>query len=223
MLIVCASASSTHGLTTTARLRDLLGTTATSDDSHMGDLVLRASDWAERHLGYPLLAQVYSETLPAYGGLNLVLSRTPVRGVLRVFDATDTGSATEIKSSEYRIEDRDAGFLSRNAGWEWTAQQSVKLSEYVVPGAETRPYLVEYVAGYALDGLDTGSEAWTTKATSTARDLPYDVEQAVLEKTREFYEGGGGVTSKRVGDLAITYSEGPGPAEKLLGPWRRYA
>lgn len=235
MLQVCVSASSTEGLSRTCELRDALGTTATSDDALMNRSILRATAWAERYVGQPLQAQVYQETLAAYGGRDLMVSRTPVRAVLRLFDSTATSEGAELTSTEYRLEDADAGLIGRDKGFSWTADElfsggtfNVGLVGAILPVRPRRPWLVEYEAGFVFPEAATSNGIWSTAGgtTSTGATLPFEIEQAVLLKAREFYEGSAdGVSSKRVGDLAITYrseAEGMGEAEKLLAPWRRY-
>lgn len=219
---VCVSATSTEGLTTTTAFRQWLGSTATSDDSAQQWSILRASSWAESQLGYPAAVQVYSEIVPAFGTRELLLSRVPVRRVLRVFDSTTTSGANSYTSSEYRIEDADAGILTRDQGYAWTAFSYVGASDTVIPGSERRPWLVEYVAGW---GGAAGATA-TCISTSTGAMLPYAVEQAVLLKAREFYQADGNVVSKKIGDLSITYATlGSGrpvdPALEALRPFLR--
>ena len=222
MLWVCATASSTDGASRTCELRDALGTTATSDDERHRVLLLRATAWAEGELGRPLLAQVYSESVAAYGGRRLALSRYPLRAVLRMFDSTATCDATEFTSTDYVVEDAEAGLLARDAGWSWTNRGaaaetcfSLGLTKSYLPGREERPWLVEYVAGYVFPEAATCSEVWTTAGgtTSTARSLPHDLEQAVLLKAQRWVGGGQDVTSRRVGDLGVTYA-GPGEREE---------
>lgn len=203
-------------------------TTSTADGTldglYVTDLISRASEWAETYIGYPLVAQVYSETVRAAGGRHLMLGRTPIRYVLRVFDSSSTCEAIELTSTDYRVEDPDAGLLSRDAGFQWSNVQETFLVPYAMPNMDRKPWLVEYAAGYLLTGAATSDTIYSTVSTSTGRDLPYDVEQAVVSRVLEWYEGAAGVTSKRVGDLAITYSESAGSeAERLLRPWRRSA
>jgi hypothetical protein len=235
MLQVCTSASSTDGaLTTTANLRLLLGEAASTstNEVYYQSLIVRASRWLEQRLGYPPLAQTYLETVPAYGGQNLMLSRTPIRTVLRFFDSTSTDSATEYCSTDYRLEDADAGFLSRDAGFSWTAGERYYLGKTIVANSELKPWMVEYIAGWqAVDTATTGanySTAGVYGATSTVRDFPEDLEQAVLLKAAEFARPvpASGVQSESVGDLSRTYF-GKGnyrsEAEDLLAPYRRMA
>lgn len=235
-LAVTVSASSTDGaLSDTASLRQLLGITTDptgAQEAYHRALLRRASVWATNFVGYPLLLQKYQECVPAYGHRNLMLSRTPLRTILRVFDATDTGTATEYCSTDYRVQDKDAGFLSRDRGFDWTAGVTYGLDAHVVPQSEREPWLVEYQAGYVYPALSTSSVIWSTAGvggtTSTARTLPEDIEQAVLLKAVELFQAQpGNVQSKQVGDLAITYVNSKftyrSEAEDLLEPYRRMA
>ena len=232
MLVTCVSASSTENrphLTTLQRVAAALGVTTstadgTLDGAYVHDLISLASEWAETYVGYPLVAQVYSETVRGSGGRHLLLGRTPIRYMLRVFDSSSTCEASELKSTEYRVEDAEAGLLSRDIGFLWSNVQETFLVPFARPNMDRKPWLVEYAAGYLLTGAATSDTIYSTVSTSTGRDLPYDVEQAVVSRVLEWYEGAAGVTSKRVGDLAITYSESAGSeAERLLMPWRRMA
>ena len=240
MLTICSSTTELDFTTTGAVMMELFKSTTTANvDStqqitYLGTLIRRASAWAERYVQRPLGLQVYSETLPAAGDNVLMLSRRPVVAVLRMFDATATGSATEFCSTDYRVEDAEAGFLGRDAGFAWTAQRAYSAGDFnlgltsaVLPGRVERPWLVEYAAGYVpIGGVTTSSENWSTAgpngATTTGRTLPDDVEQAVILKVKEWWEGVSGVESERVGDLAVSYArgEGPSPAEALLAPYR---
>lgn len=232
MLTVCTS-STQADLTTTQTVLDVLGASATSgtaDFSLMALLVSRASDATRTYLGYEPLLQTYLETVPAYGGLRLMLSRTPIRAVLRFFDSTSSCTASAICSSEFRIADEDAGFLDRDAGWTWSAGQNWALTNYVVPNSELRPWMIEYAAGWIFP--QTCSTGYGT--TSTGRDLPYDIEMAVIETAKTWFlarQSDSTIRSKTVGDLSISYATEscgsgaalPTLARNLLAPWRRQA
>lgn len=219
MLSVCTSATSTDGelLSTGSSLRSILGATSTTNADLFAlqtDLVKRASRWLEgpQGLGYPCQVQTYLETVPAFGGQHLMLSRTPVRCILRMFDSTSTASATEYCSTNYRLEDADAGLLSRDLGWNWTAGERYYLGKAIVPNSELKPWMVEYVAGWTYNGLTTDSQNYSTGgiggSTSTGRTFPDDLEQAVLLKAAEWARSGAGagISSESVGDLSVTYA-----------------
>lgn len=223
-------ASTDYDLTTTSAVKALLGTTATSDDATISALIRSASRWAETFVGYPLSLATYQETVAAYGRRNLMLSRTPVRAVGRLFSTTSTEDESQVYTSEYRVEDRDAGLLSQDAGWPWSVPSYHDLSLRPLAGEEFKPWLVEYVAGYTYGGLTTDSVNWSTEAgtTSTGRTLPEDLEHAIKLRVVEMYSGAEGVTSEKLGDLEVNYSSlRTDPAtelsipEKLLGPYKR--
>ncbi|MCR4375683.1 MAG: hypothetical protein NUW22_12620 [Acidobacteria bacterium] len=226
-LTVCTSATSTDGaLSTTANLRVILGATSTAADTDAAQqmAIVRASRWADSYLRYPILSQVYSESLAAYGGRTLLLGRTPIRAILRVFDSTTTCEATSYSSTEVWVDDAEAGTLQRGAaGFAWTAQTAWGAGSYVPPMSEQRTWLVEYQAGYVYP--ETSSTEYGT--TSTGRTLPEDLEYGVLLKAAELYQQDGDIQSQSIGDLSITYrSEGLGsdprtPAERALAPYRR--
>lgn len=245
-LFVCASSTDPDYCTTGDVMHILFGSTTTGvvtttqEIDQIGRLVRRASAWADQHVGYPLGASLYQETVPAKGGRYLVLSRTPIRSVLRMYDATDTGNATAVCSTEFRVENPEAGFLSRDIGFAWTQLEystggdfNLGLTGYLHPGMETRPWLVEYVAGYIpLNGVSTDSEAYSTAGpngtTTTATNLPDDIRQAVAIRAAELQSNPLGVSLRRVGDLQVNYrSAGPlevgrlSEAESLLMPYRR--
>lgn len=222
---VCVSASSTQGLTTVDTFRGWLGSSATCDDLVQQLTILRASRWVETILGYPTPVQVYSETAPGFGGRELLLSRTPILRVLRVFDSTTTCEANVYTSSQYRIEDAEAGILSMDGGFLWTALIGPGVADHVVPGSEQRKWLVEYVAGWTPPAGSTAT--CSNYSTSTGPTLPGDIEQAVLMKAKEMYQGDANVASKAIGDLRIDYAVGRSsgdpfdPARALLRPFQR--
>ena len=241
MLTVCVSSTDVTVVSTGDIMLVVLGSTSTGavsttqDIEYIGRLATRASAWAETYLGYPLTLQVYSETLGGFGGREVMLSRTPLVRVLRFFDATDTCEATAICSTDFRVEDAAAGLLSRDGGWRWTNDRmesetcfNLGLSPAYLPGRETRPWLIEYVAGYRVTGstvtcmgVSSGDDAYTTGAT-----LPDDILQGVAVRAAELYSNPMGVMSRRVGDLAVTYgsaAEGPTGAAAMLEPYRRWA
>jgi len=229
--VVCVSATSTDGaLAASCSLRSVLGATSTDADTvaYHQALLVRASRWAESYIGRPLLSQVYSEKVAGYGAPSLLLAHRPIRAVLRMFGTTATCDATQITSTEIWIDDAEVGTLTRPEGFAWTALAANEMAVGVAPGTETKPWLVEYQAGYI--GID-GMESTDGGTTSTERTLPEDIEQAVLMKAAELAVRGGsvGVSSKKVGDLSITYDSQiasmtganvRSEAEELLRPYR---
>jgi hypothetical protein len=231
----------------------LLGTTATStaNDALYAGYIRAATRWAESYVGYPLSVQSYRESIASFGSLRLRVARTPLRAVTGFFTATDTGTAGAFLTTEYRV-DADPGFLTRvgDYGFEWSIQTQGDL-ETRPTGYEPEPWLVDYVAGWTRNGLDTGSANWSTQqgTTDTGRTLPEDVEEAVLQRASALTiqantarsaasVGVAGVASERIDDLEVNYRSASddrvavsqsgalasaAPYEILLDPYRRLA
>lgn len=218
MLHVCSS-STEESFTSLDAVQEVIGAPST-DEPLLDRLITRASRWAETYLGYPLGVQIYAETVPGFGARNLMLSRTPIRGLTRVLDSTATSGASDY-STQCRIEDPLAGFLSRDEGWEWTAVRGQEISDFPIPASETRPWYVTYESGWTFAGR-VSTEGGTT---STGRTLPEDIEAGIIEKVIELYERQGNVASKKIGDLSVNYrtESKDGPAERWLAPYRRPA
>jgi len=231
MLTVCTSSTSPD-YTTLQRLKEELNITDTKDHELLERLITGASQWAEQYTGRTFGLEIYQETVGGFGRRNLMLSRYPIRSVLRLFNTTSTETATELLSSEYRVQDAEAGFLSRDQGWKWNVAGASGPSGFG-PGlnpldpdpsfGEQEPWLVEYSAGYVGPLGKNSTEDGTT---STAQSLPRTIEQAVIFKAREWFlqsKRDPSVLSRKVGDLAVTYrSDGKGPAEMLLDSYRRF-
>lgn len=236
MLHTCV-ASTDPDLTTTGALKArILGATATStmEDAYFSALIRAASRWAESYIGYPLTLASYRETLPSYGTRTLRVARTPLRSISALYAATDTGEGSDatVNSSEFRVEDRDAGLISRDEGWVWTAPLEWELEARPQAGQEWRPWMVDYAAGYTYAGVSTDSPHYSTEkgTTSTGRTLPEDIEEAVILKAMTLSDGGGEVSGERLGDLQVNYRSGgvdrsgqplPPPFEMILDPYRR--
>lgn len=232
MSLVITARTTDERLTSLAALKGELGiaSSATSADDRLGAILDRASAWAQTYVGYPLVVRAYRETVPGFGRRNLMLARTPVRAVRALYFGTDTGTAQQIPSTEFDV-DEGPGFLARPSGWDWSVPAVQDLTVRPQPGEELRPWLVDYVAGYALAGISTDSPLWSTEkgTTSTERTLPADIEEAVLLRAARTYRGLETVTAKSVGDLSITYAYArtlgkvADPAEDRLNPYRRSA
>ena len=242
MLVTCVSATDEVFCTCGDVLYLLYGATTTAaagstqEIEAAGRAARRASALAESVIGQPLGLQVYSETLAAAGDLSLVVSRAPLVRVLRLFDSTATSEANEFGPDDYRVEDAAAGILSRDRGWHWTAQRALRetpfslgLEPAYLPSRDQRPWLVEYIAGYRIAGstvtcmgVSSGHDAYTTGAT-----LPDDLVQAVAVQAAYQQSNPMGVTSRRVGDLAVEYgSAGPAggaPAGVAPAAWSTFS
>lgn len=233
MLTVCTSSTSdlAVGLDT---VKAALGLTGSTEDVYLTGAIRRATAAAESYLGYSLGLEVYAESVAGYGDGRLMVSRTPVRTLLRLFDSTSTETATEYGSTSYRVEDPAAGLITftNDTAFAWTVPWDVSAAggSFPAPRSEDRSYLVEYRAGYTLEGSsDTG---WGATACSTGRTLPYDIEDAVLDQVVTGFRSRARdplILSRKVGDLSVTYADVTtneragltAKARALLAPHRR--
>jgi hypothetical protein len=196
-----------------------MGTTSTADDTEQQNVLNRALSIVEGYLGYPLRRTVYSETVAGYGSNELQLSRLPVLAVESVYYSTDL-----IESTSYAIDRPMAGILSRDLGWTWTAGLQYELAGHVAPNSELKPFTAVYEAGYCMNG--STASGWLT----TGEPVPYEIEAALLATANSIYKGrnrDGAVSSKRIGDLSITYETGqasgiPSAAANMIQHLRRF-
>lgn len=225
LLTVCSTATG-EMLVSVADVKEALAITDAQHDEALTRFVRRASSRIETYIGRPLFDQVYSVVLPSYGGPILQLPRHPVRSVLRIFDGTDTGaSSVELTSTEYMI-DYERGQLSRVGGWPWTYTAYTDVAPFPEPNEEYPRWLVEFSAGYVpAGGKDSGSTQDGTTATGTT--VPMDLQEAAISLTRSTWFARtreSGITSKRVGELSITYGSPtgsiPNEVAAIVAPYR---
>lgn len=221
-LSVCASATD-GGLVSLTNLKEALSITDTANDALLTRMIARSSRRIETYLGRTLGVQVYRAVLPAYGRTKLRLPAYPVRHVFKVWDGTDTGSGSEIQSTQYTL-DAKAGFVQRDEGFAWTFQTKPDVIAFPEPGQEYGRYLVEFSAGYILSAGKTSTDDGTT---TTGVTLDADLEEACIMLTRNNWFTrlqASTVTGKRVGELAISYGQTQGglssEVESILAPYR---
>lgn len=227
MIVTVLTSATSDKLTTVADVKDAMDLTDNAADQTLDRFIGRASRRIQRYIGRELGVQQYQAVMESYGGINLQLPAYPVRAILRIFDGTDTGTATAISSTEYRL-DAKLGLLNRDIygwPWSWTQRQDIVLYE-PEPGREYKRYLVEFSAGYILPGGKDSGSTWDG-TTATGPTLDADIQDACIELTRSLYlsrDRQPGVQSERVGDLSITYTTGaddlPASVLEIIKPLR---
>lgn len=225
MLLTVLTSATGEMLVSLADVKEAMDVTDAAYDESLTRFIRRASSRIETYVGRPLLDQVYRAAVPSYGTAVLQLPRYPIRSVLRVFDGTDTGTGTELSSTEYRVI-LDKGQLYKDSGWAWTYVTRPDVAPFPEPGMEYPRWMVEWSAGYVpAGGKDTGSTEDGT--TSTGCTVPMDMQDAAITLTRDLWFGRAqqsNVVSKRVGDLSITYGQPAGVVSDevaaMLQPYR---
>jgi hypothetical protein len=207
-------------LTLAATLAGELGVDAA--DSRLPRLIAAASDACRQHMGRSRVhySSAYTENVAGFGRRRLVLELTPLITITSV-----TGpDGTTVPSTEYSIDDPEAGLLLRDVLWPNTALvRGGLLYKDLDPGTEKKSIAVVYVGGWVTPA-QFASGGWP----GPARSLPYDVEQAAIVVATAMYRGGGAdprVQSESLGDYSVTYWQGgagiPEQAQALLGPYTR--
>ena len=168
--------------------------TSTAFDEQIDDLLVMASDAVRAHCDRLFETQVYSETLPGDGSQILVLSHRPI---ISISSVALSGSLI----TDYAIQDKEAGFLYREAGWQWTiAAYAGTLGPQPVPSGFLNDFTVVYKAGYNLPG-DTATDTGVL-------NLPGSVEKATLDTVKSWF--------KSRSEVADVRSKKIGPFEKEL-------
>jgi hypothetical protein len=175
-----------------------VGTTSTGDDDKITAALRQATSLVEGYVGYPLRRQVYEETIGGYGGNELLVGRSPL---LAIESITYAGELVDPSSYDFN----SAGLIYRELGWPWTAGLEYDLMPHVIPKSEARTYTVVYESGFCVNG--STADGWLT----TGESVPEDIQAALVSTTSLLYKGAGrdpSVTSKKIGDLSITYQSG---------------
>ena len=107
-----------------------------------------------------------------------------------------------MDSTNYEVENADAGFIRRiTGGWAWTTRSAGGVTHDPLAGAEESLYTVTYTGGYVTP-QQAADDAELT------RDLPYDIERAVIDMVKALYWGRGrdpGVRGKSVSRASVQY------------------
>jgi uncharacterized phiE125 gp8 family phage protein len=225
MLQVLVTATSDL-LVSVADVKESMDLTDAVNDTKLARFIGRASARIDAYCHRTFLLQTYRALLPAYGGERLLLPCAPVRAVLAVYDGTDTGTARQLSATEYTV-DKQNGWIEYESGWPWSAQSRPEVAPFPEPNSEVARYIVDWSAGYVpLNGTTATGDG----ATSTGCTIPLDLQEAAISLTRSRWLSrtrDQAISSKRVGELSITYkadaveSAGlPVEVRDLLAPYR---
>lgn len=155
MAITVSTTARSFRLTRKEYVKLLLGISASTDDELLDALIDGASAAIRSYCNREFVRQAYTETLSGFGGIHLMLERTPIVTVSAVSRNGDV-------VTDYSIAKRDAGWLYRQAGWLWDVQVWPGLSGgggfldfgSPLPRQEEPLVSVDYVAGYISPAED---------------------------------------------------------------------
>lgn len=187
-------------LTTVARMESELGISSAS--AVLEPLIEEASASFQRECGRNFYrGSAVVEKVKGSGGSRLSLRRhVPLVSITSiVLDDGDTSST--VSASDYEIEDASAGFVRRISGrWAFTGQASTDITRDLLAGTEEPLYVVTYAGGYITPKQEDGGDG--------TRDLPYDIERAVIDMVKALYYArrrDTGVSSKSVSKASVSY------------------
>lgn len=190
MSVTVTTASDARQLTSTAAVVGRLQ--LSSVPAGMDQLVTAVSRAIERFCGRVFAQQTYSETVNGTDWDTLLLTNAPIIG-------TPTVTCDGSPVVDFTVRDAEAASLHREVGWASAAWVGWDTSIETDRQVSNYPlFTVAYTAGYKLPG----------EADST---LPPDIEEAAIMTAMQWYrreKRDGDVTTKKVGDLSITYGDG---------------
>lgn len=200
-------ALSAYALTTLATLKSELGISGTAEDTRLERLIEVAS---RRMIGLLNREQVHyvedrQESVRGVGNSRLRLQVAPLRSIGSIAFTSDGGvTSSTVAATDYTIEDEGLAWVLRLGGlWAYTGDR-IGATRDPVPGTERPYYLATYTGGWV-----TPQQA--ADDVSLTRDLPYDLEDAVIAlATARYYDDGTGlnVKSEKLLAASITYQEG---------------
>ncbi len=168
MALTVTTPSAAPELCELQKVKDELGITSDSDDDVLTELIKDASLILEEYCQRTFAEQTYRETLPGYGGTNMVLSVIPIVSITQIL--RDTSAITD-----FTITEPESGIIWRQAGWGWTTQfVGNSLVAHPFPGSEKYEYQVDYVAGFKVFN-------------AVVPNLPRGVERAAIITVKDWF------------------------------------
>ena len=181
-------------------------------DELLDQLIRQASDEVVSYCGRPFARQHVRETglKDSYGG-TLMVTLTPL---VTIHSITIDGETI----LGYEMEEADAGFIGGVSGGVLGAGERLWWNDPFTPSTARR-IVVEYTGGFVVPG-------------QTGRNLPYDLEAAVLEIVANNFQAQGEgeaapIRQLHVDDITVQYESGGASALPTildrLERWRRAA
>ncbi len=211
MSVTVVTQAETTALTLLDTVQAELGLAVGTDTDLLLNLIERASSAIARETRRTFGIETVTETMDGSGTRLLSLSRTPVLDITEV-----TEDSVVLDTTEYSLEDAEAGALYRLNGWGRTLGLRMWGTEafasgYILPGYRDLRYSVTYRAGYVLP---PERNAFLLNGADDAQDLPGAVEQACLETVKTWYlvrktgaeQASGPIAQVQIGPVMTRYA-----------------
>ena len=201
----------TGSITTLANAKAELNipTATTTDDTYIERLIGAMTQFAEtfcrRRFYYDA---AITEYVAGFGTAYLQLARPPITSITSV-----TLDGSTISSSNYSVNGLlNSGLIYSEVGWANTGLVGSGITKNHTPGTEQKLYTVVYKGGWVTPTQDgTGSPVLT-------RDLPYDLEDAVIQLVAYRYRQRGrdqSIMSESLLNASVSYKQPFVTAETL--------
>lgn len=153
-----------------------LNITDATQDAFLATLVSQASDIVRAYCGRVFERETVTEKLEGSGNTELLLTRTPIVSVTSI-----TVNAVAVLTTEFTIEDPDAGVLIKHTIDDPPAPVIWETPPFLIRGISRRPSIfgsknivIVYVSGYLLPG-------------ESNRTLPKDLERATESIVKDLF------------------------------------
>jgi hypothetical protein len=199
----------TGSLTTLTTVKSELNISSSTDDTYLERLIGAATAYAESICNRTFYySAAITESVAGYGTAYLQLSRAPLSSITSI-----TFDGQTVSSDNYEIYgDGKAGLVYSPTLWINTAMSGPGITKNSYPGSERKLYSVVYKGGYVTPTQDgTGSPVLT-------RDLPYDLEDAVIQLVVWRYRNRGrdqSVMSESLLNASVSYKQPFATADTL--------
>ena len=178
-----------QALTTLDTLKSELGITSSSDDAYLERTIESASARLQSLLARLVYYQVdIVETVTGSGNPFIIVDRAPIVSISSIEYDSGQGTSTEYESTLYRIDDAEAGTIERENAWWPDTRDFVNVTLDRLTGTRRRNIRVTYTGGWV-----TPQQA--ADDVSLTRNLPYDIEDAVISMAVDSYRSRGRDTS----------------------------
>lgn len=191
MSITVVTPTDSRDLTTLEAVKDRLVICDNANDAVLNRLIKESTDYIYRLTCRFFARETVIEKVKGFDNTQLMVSRTPIVSITSITD--DNGEPV----IDFEIDDKDAGLIYRENGWQWQPSRWFAASPVIVPNTEKKNYTVTYEGGYYTPGSAQG-----------VRDLPYDLESLAIDYVQFVYidsiDGDPTVKAHKVGDISVT-------------------
>jgi len=175
-----------QALTTLTTAKKVLGATGTNEDEAIERQILAVSDAFSQEAGGRQFQREAAivERHKGFGLFRLIAKVAPIVTITAIASLNPDGTvAWTYDSTTYEFPTPSDGIIYGSQEFGWSARSGVGIASVPIPGTERPSIRLTYTAGWI-----TPWQATSAGGSVGTRDLPYDIEQAVLESIQQSYK-----------------------------------